>query len=342
MVNSRRTILRRDAIRMPDTPNCACLRIAFAGTPEFAAVALRGLLASDHQLVGVWTQPDRKAGRGQKLTPSVVKQLALDNDVPVFQPLTLKSADAQQELQALKPDVLVVAAYGLILPQAVLDIPTLGCLNIHASLLPRWRGAAPIHRAILAGDRETGVCIMQMDAGLDTGDVLLQKSIAIADDDTSTSLHDKLAALGRDALMETLPRHCRGELEPQVQAQSGITYADKLEKAEGQLDCHQSSAALLRQIRALNPWPVAYASLNGQRVRIWEASAYSDQNSTLPDDPNLLQSTPGTIVAVIDDAILVRTGDGYIALKQLQWPGKKAQAAHQFSQGHELIGQQFT
>ena len=345
MANFRPTPPRHAAIPMPETPNCASLRIAFAGTPEFAAVALRALLASEHQLLGVWTQPDRKAGRGQKLSPSIVKQVAVDAGVPVFQPHTFKSDDAQQTLRDLQPDVLIVAAYGLILPQAVLDIPSMGCLNIHASLLPRWRGAAPIHRAILAGDTETGVCIMQMDAGLDTGDVLLQRTIPIERDDTSASLHDKLALLGSDALLDALPQHCRGELEPQVQTDKGVSYADKLEKSEGEVDFSQRSEALHRQVRALNPWPVAYANLNEQRVRLWSSALCAETAgsavSTVVVEKAVSDTAPGTITDVTDEHLIVRTGDGYIALKQLQWPGKKAQAAGQFALNRDLLGQRF-
>ncbi len=344
MANFRPT-RRRAAIRMPETPNCASLRIAFAGTPEFAAVALRALLSSEHQLLGVWTQPDRKAGRGQKLSPSIVKQVAVDAGVPVFQPRSFKLDEAQLALRELCPDVLIVAAYGLILPQAVLDIPALGCLNIHASLLPRWRGAAPIHRAILAGDKETGVCIMQMDAGLDTGDVLLRRAIPIDPEDTSASLHDKLAMLGSDVLLEALPLHCRGELDRQVQTESGVSYAEKLAKSEGEVDFSQSSEALHRQLRAMNPWPVAYANLNDQRVRLWSSALCAETVgtavSTVIVDKAFDDAVPGTIIDTTEEHIIVRTGDGYIALTQLQWPGKKAQPAAQFAQDHNLLGQRF-
>lgn len=345
MENFRPIRHRHVAAPMPETPNCASLRIAFAGTPEFAAVALRALVASKHQLLGVWTQPDRKAGRGQKLSPSIVKQVAVDAGVPVFQPLTFKSDKAQQELRDLRVDVLIVAAYGLILPQAVLDIPSLGCLNIHASLLPRWRGAAPIHRAILAGDRETGVCIMQMDAGLDTGDVLLRQAIPIDDDDTSASLHDKLAELGSRLLLDALPKRCRGELDPEIQTDQGVSYADKLEKSEGEVDFNQTSEALHRQIRALNPWPVAYANLNEKRVRLWRSALCSDKVgrnlSAVVSNEAVDDLAPGTVVDINDNAIIIRTGDGYLALTQLQWPGKKAQSAVQFAQDRHLLGEQF-
>ncbi len=317
--------------------NCQQLKIAFAGTPEFAAVALDALLASDHEVVGVLTQPDRPAGRGRKVTPSAVKMRALEAGVPVLQPLSLRDEAAVAEVASLNADVLVVAAYGLILPTSVLELPALGCLNIHGSLLPRWRGAAPIHRAILAGDTETGVCIMQMDKGLDTGDVLLRKSLPIGDDDTVALLHDKLAALGASALLETLPLRCKGELAAQVQPEEGITYAEKLSKAEAHLDFSQTSEQLHRCVRAFNPWPVAEGQLCEQRVRIWQSQRVNDAQTT--DDDT---ATSGTIVAVLNDAVRVKTGDGYLDLQVLQWPGKKAQEASAFSQAHSLIGQRFS
>ena len=315
--------------------NCDCLKVAFAGTPEFAAVALDALLSSAHQVVGVLTQPDRPAGRGRKLTASAVKQRALAADVPVLQPLTLKSDEALEAFRALQADVLVVAAYGLILPQSVLDTPTLGCLNIHASLLPRWRGAAPIHRAILAGDTETGVCIMQMDAGLDTGDVLLEKRCAIGADETVAQLHDRLAALGAHALLAALPARCRGELEARSQPDQGVNYAEKLTKAEAQLDFALPAEQLHRQVRAFNPWPVAEATLMDKRVRLWKSRL-------LDDSPLDSTARPGTIVAISDDAIRVRAGDGDIEFLYLQWPGKKAQSAAEFAHGHTLVGKVFT
>lgn len=319
--------------------NCDRLKVAFAGTPEFAAVALDALIASEHDVVVVLTQPDRPAGRGRKLAPSAVKQCALDAGIAVQQPASLRDEAAQAELAAVGADVLVVAAYGLILPQAVLDMPAMGCLNIHGSLLPRWRGAAPIHRAILAGDAQTGVCIMQMNAGLDTGDVLLERQLAIGEDETAAQLHDRLAALGAAALMDTLSAHCRGELQAVVQPEQGVSYAEKLSKAEARLDFAAQTSELHRQIRAFNPWPVAEASLRGERVRIWSSRQVPVEDISVSA---LAQIAPGTVVDVLADALRVRTGDGLIDLLQLQWPGKKMQDAAVFSQGRELQGEAFT
>lgn len=321
----------------PELMNCEQLKIAFAGTPEFAAVALDALLASNHQVVGVLTQPDRPAGRGRKLTASAVKKRALEAGIAVQQPVSLKDASAVAEFAALQADVLVVAAYGLLLPASVLDTPALGCLNIHASLLPRWRGAAPIHRAILAGDAQTGVCIMQMDEGLDTGNILLRKTCDIGAADTTAQLHDRLAMLGADALLEALPLRCAGSLQPQVQAESGITYAEKLSKQEARLDFSQSAVVLDRQIRALNPWPVAEAMLCNERVRVWQ-SRLPEHAGMVSDDEGI----PGTIVSAEGDAVRVQTGTGCIELLTLQWPGKKAQEAAAFARVRELHGERFS
>lgn len=316
--------------------NCNSLKVAFAGTPEFAAVALDTLLASNHTVVGVLTQPDRPAGRGRKLTPSAVKMRALDAGVPVQQPLSLRDEQALSDLSTLQADVLVVAAYGLILPQAALDLPALGCLNIHGSLLPRWRGAAPIHRAVLAGDERTGVCIMQMDAGLDTGAVLMEKSLAIDPDETVAELHNRLANLGAVALLEALPGCCDGSLNSVAQSENGITYAEKLSKGEAKLDFNTSGVDLHRRIRAFNPWPVAEGQLCGERVRIWKSRRVAEVQSDISNAPK-----PGTIVSATVDALRVRTADGMIDLLTLQWPGKKAQDAAVFSQGRDLLGERF-
>ena len=314
--------------------NCEQLKVVFAGTPEFAAVALDALLDSNHEVVGVLTQPDRPAGRGRKLTPSAVKQRAVAAGVPVQQPVSLKNDEALAALRGLAADVMVVAAYGLILPQNVLDMPTLGCLNIHASLLPRWRGAAPIHRAILAGDTHSGVCIMQMDAGLDTGDVLLEKRCTIGPDETSVQLHDRLAVLGAEALMSSLPLLCLGKLPATVQSSEGVSYAAKLTKSEALLEFSVDAEYLHRQARAFNPWPVAEATLKGQRVRLW-------QSRLVDDGPLDLQAAPGTIVAVTDNAVRVRAADTDIEFLTLQWPGKKAQSAAEFAHGQSLVGEVF-
>ncbi len=314
--------------------NCNRLNIAFAGTPEFAAVALDALLASSHTVVGVLTQPDRPAGRGRKLTQSAVKLRAMAANVPVQQPLSLKEPKAVDAFQSLNADVLVVAAYGLILPQAVLDTPAMGCLNIHGSLLPRWRGAAPIHRAILAGDHHTGVCIMQMDAGLDTGGVLLSHQLAIGADETSAQLHDRLAAAGADALIEALPRVCSGVLQPVAQPAQGVTYAEKLSKSEAKLDFSNGAEQLHRRIRAFNPWPVAEAQLCGERVRLWRSQRV---------ERAVDEHSPGTIIEQTGSYLRVSTGVAHeaIDLLTLQWPGKKSQDAGAFSQSRALIGERF-
>ena len=317
--------------------NCQGLKVAFAGTPEFAAVTLDALLKSEHQVVGVLTQPDRPAGRGRKVSASAVKLRAIEAGVPVLQPLSLKQPDAIDSVAALGPDVLVVVAYGLILPASILSLPALGCLNIHGSLLPRWRGAAPIHRAVLAGDAMTGVSIMQMDEGLDTGDVLLTKELPIEADESVAQLHDRLAALGANALLETLPLRCAGELIPAPQPVEGVSYAEKLSKAEAQLDFKNSSNELHRCVRAFNPWPVAEAQLCELRVRIWQSRLVHAQG----DDEESSVSV-GTITEVLDDAIRVKTGDGYLDFLTLQWPGKKAQDSATFSKVRELLGQQFS
>lgn len=244
------------------------MRIVFAGTPEFAAEHLKALIASPYEVVAVYTQPDRPAGRGQKLMPSAVKQLAVDNAIAVLQPATLRNAEAQAELAALKPDLMVVVAYGLILPQAVLDIPRLGCINSHASLLPRWRGAAPIQRAVEAGDSESGVTVMRMEAGLDTGPMLLKVSTPISASDTGGSLHDRLAEMGPPAVLEAVAGLAAGTLQGEVQDDSLATYAHKLNKDEARLDWSRPAVELERLIRAFNPWPICHSTLNGEALKV--------------------------------------------------------------------------
>ncbi len=294
------------------------MKLIFAGTPEFAAQALAALIAAGHQLALVLTQPDRPSGRGMALRPSPVKTLALEHGIEVFQPPTLRDAAAQARLQAVGADAMIVAAYGLILPQAVLDLPRFGCINIHASLLPRWRGAAPIQRAILAGDAESGVCIMQMEAGLDTGPVLLSAALPIAADETAGSLHDRLAELGAGlivAALEKLP------LAPTPQADCGVTYAAKIEKSEAMLDWNQSAQQLARQVRAFNPFPGALATLGQLSVKVWRASAEAGEGS------------PGTILAGDRAGILVACGEGALRLAELQKAGGKRLSAAQFLAG---------
>jgi len=290
------------------------MKIVFAGTPEFAVASLRAA-ARHHEVVGVYTQPDRPAGRGRGLMPSPVKLEAIARGIPVFQPESLKTAEAQQQLRDLQPDLLVVVAYGLILPKAVLAIPTHGCWNVHASLLPRWRGAAPIQRAIQAGDTETGVCLMQMEAGLDTGPVLLRQHTPIQAGELGGSLHDRLAELGAQVLSDGLGL-LRAGLKPiaQPQPEQGVTYAHKLDKAEARLDWSQDAQVLERTVRAFNPWPIAEAQLAGERVRIHGAVALADNQG----------KPPGTLLAAGRDGIDIACGQGALRLRVLQREGGKA------------------
>jgi len=284
----------------------------FAGTPEFALPCLDACLRAPADVVAVYTQPDRPAGRGRKLFASPIKQRAIEAGIPVEQPLTLKNAAAQARLAELAPDLMIVVAYGLILPRRVLALPRLGCWNVHASLLPRWRGAAPIQRAILAGDTQTGVDLMQMEAGLDTGPILLERRTPITAGETGGSLHDTLAGLGAEVLSEALERIARGETLPaHAQPDAGATYAHKIDKAEARLDWNEPAAALARKVRAFNPWPVAEAELHGERLRIWSAEALAE--------PTLAQ--PGTILDSSRDALDVATGDGVLRIREVQREG---------------------
>lgn len=342
---------------LADTTSSTPLRVVFAGTPEFAAVSLESLIAQQQalniEIVAVYTQPDRKAGRGQKLAASAVKQVALAHDIVVEQPPTFKKSStegmaARQTLRSYQPDVMIVAAYGLILPAGVLTIPTYGCLNIHASLLPRWRGAAPIHRALLAGDSETGITIMQMDQGLDTGDMLYKVSAPITADDTAASLHDKMATLGADAIGTVLKDLAHYQAQAAAQDDSQANYAEKLVKTEGEIDWAQSATMIERQIRGLTPWPGAYTFFNGQRVKIL---------ASLPVNPSQQTELPaGTIISVGRKAILVACGkddslaashteqtSGTLAITHLQFAGGKPMTAEQVCHGNQLNdGDQFT
>ncbi|MFP8966970.1 methionyl-tRNA formyltransferase [Pokkaliibacter sp. CJK22405] len=312
------------------------LRILFAGTPEFAATSLASVIAGPHELVGVYTQPDRPAGRGQKLMASPVKKLAMAHDIPVFQPVSLRQAEAQQELASLNADLMIVVAYGLILPQAVLDTPRLGCINVHASLLPRWRGAAPIHRALLSGDGETGVTIMQMEAGLDTGPMLYTLTTPIDGKETSGMLHDRLASLGAEALGVVLNQLAQGPMKGEIQDDSLATYAHKLEKQEGSIDWHKNATEIDRQIRGLHPWPIAYTDLGDMRIRVHAARLA----------PGKAGAAAGSILSAGKEGILVASGDGRaLALTTLQLPGSRAMSCADILNGKaELFapGQVFT
>lgn len=315
--------------------NCNKLRIVFAGTPDFAACALQALLDSEHQIVGVLTQPDRPAGRGRGLKPGPVKALAELHDVPVLQPVNFREEHSIELVRKFQCDVMVVAAYGLILPEALLSIPRLGCLNIHASLLPRWRGAAPIQRALLAGDKESGVCIMKMDVGLDTGDVLSTARVALTNTMIGGELHDSLAELGATTLVEMLAPYCRGELTPVAQPENGVTYAEKLIKAEAALDFSQSAITLHRKIQAFNPWPVSDAKLDGVRYRVWRSVVPENIKS-----PKTAQ--PGQVLSADDNGVRVATGDGVIDIIEIQKPGKKPMQAGDFSRGTDLVNKVFS
>ena len=290
------------------------LKLIFAGTPDFAARHLAALLSSDHEVVAVYTQPDKPAGRGQKLTASPVKDLALAHDLPVYQPASLRNEEAQAELAALGADLMVVVAYGLILPKAVLDTPRLGCLNVHGSLLPRWRGAAPIQRAIWAGDAETGVTIMQMDVGLDTGAMIRKVSCPIASDETSASLYDKLAELGPQALVDTLDAMAAGDTTAEAQDDALANYAQKLSKEEARIDWSMEAVAIERCIRAFNPWPISWFEVAEQTIKVWQATVIDSDHG----------QPVGTLLKADKQGIDVATGKGVLRLLTLQPPGKKA------------------
>ncbi|WP_061036155.1 MULTISPECIES: methionyl-tRNA formyltransferase [Vibrio] len=290
------------------------LRIVFAGTPDFAARHLAALLSSEHEVIAVYTQPDRPAGRGKKLTASPVKTIALEHGIPVYQPENFKSDEAKQELADLNADIMVVVAYGLLLPQVVLDTPKLGCINVHGSILPRWRGAAPIQRSIWAGDAETGVTIMQMDIGLDTGDMLKIATLPIEASDTSASMYEKLAGLGPDALIDCLADIATGKAEPVKQDDELANYAKKLSKEEARINWNDDAAHIERCVRAFNPWPMSHFEAAENSIKVWQ-SRVAEQTSDKP---------AGTIVQTDKTGIYVATGNGTLVLEQLQVPGKKA------------------
>lgn len=302
------------------------MKIIFAGTPEFAALALEDLIKAGHEIIAVYTQPDRPAGRGRKLTPSAVKQVAQKHGLPVYQPVSLKGKPEQDELAALNPDLMIVAAYGLLLPLEVLNIPKAGCINIHASLLPRWRGAAPIQRAIEMGDEETGITIMQMDVGLDTGDMLLKKTCVISKDDTAATLHDKLAALGGQAIVEALELMQKDQLIAEKQDDELAVYAHKLKKSEAVVDWRQSAIEIERKVRAFNPWPVMQTMYDDKVLRIWAANAIDEGAA----------AAAGKVIQANKSGIDVVTGDGVLRITRLQLPGGKPLEAHQFLNAHDI------
>jgi methionyl-tRNA formyltransferase len=321
--------------KFPPPPS---LRIIFAGTPEFSVSALQALLDSNHEVIAVYTQPDRPAGRGRKLTASAVKELALTHNLPVYQPESLKSMEAQQTLEALNADVMVVVAYGLLLPKAVLEAPRYGCLNIHASLLPRWRGAAPIQRAIEAGDADTGVTIMQMDIGLDTGDMLYKVTTDISAKDNAASLHERLSALGATALIETLTQLQAQQLKPESQDKALVTYAKKLTKAEANIQWEQPAEMIVRKIQAFNPWPIAFTHFQGKPLRIGQGRLLSEEEALIYQGGGKIS---GTVLAVEKKGMIVATGGQPILIQQAQPSGKKMMSAYDFAQSRQLLGYRF-
>lgn len=312
----------------------SALNIIFAGTPEFASKHLQALIDSPHNILAVYTQPDRPAGRGKKLSASPVKILAEKNALNVCQPKSLRDISAQEELRQFNPDLMIVVAYGLILPQAVLDIPVLGCINVHASILPRWRGAAPIQRAIEAGDTKTGVTIMQMDEGLDTGDMLLKAECLIDKDENAGQLHDKLCSIGPPALLQSLEQLMNGSLLAEKQNDASSNYAKKIEKIEAQINWQESALDICRKIRAFNPFPICFATINGERIRILQAQEgpSHDLSNSHSYDPTQEKNTPGRYVITKTD-IIVTCGKGYITLQKIQLPGKKAVPVKDFLNG---------
>lgn len=307
------------------------MRLVFAGTPEFAAAPLRALLAAGADVAAVFTQPDRPAGRGRQLATSPVKQVAQAHSIGVYQPSSLRDAAAQDELRQLAPDCLLVIAYGLILPPAVLAIPPRGALNVHASLLPRWRGAAPIQRALQAGDAQTGLCLMQMEAGLDTGPVLARSSLPIDPATTGGELHDALVQKACDCLPVWLQAFANGQLVAEPQPLQGVSYAHKLSKDEARIDWAADAPQVARSVRAFDPWPVATARLDEVVIRLWGASEVSDT----ADAP------PGQILAVDEQGLHIACGRGTVRIRELQWPGGRRLPAHELLRGHPIVGQRF-
>lgn len=291
-------------------------RIIFAGTPDFAAGHLKALIDAGHQVVAAYCQPDRKAGRGRKLVPGPVKQLALEHDIPVEQPLNFKDPKSVEILESYQADLMVVVAYGLLLPESVLNAPRLGCINVHGSILPRWRGAAPIQRAILEGDKESGVTIMQMDKGLDTGDMLLKATCDILDSDTSQDLHDRLLDVGQAALIDAVKGLFERRLSPVPQNHDLANYAHKLTKEEGNIKWSEPALLIDRKIRGLNPWPVAYTQIKGEVMRVWAAEVVEGESNM----------ASGSIVAIQKDALLIQCGQQQLRLLKVQLPGAKAMA----------------
>jgi len=300
------------------------LRTVFMGTPDFALQTLQGLIDAGCKMVGVYTQPDRPKGRGKQLAAPPVKELAQKYDIPVYQPLKLRQPEAVAELEALAPDLIVVVAYGQILPKSVLEIPAHGCINVHASLLPKYRGAAPINKAIIDGETETGITTMYMDVGLDTGDMLVKKTLAIGPEETAGELHDRLASLGRETMEETLRRLCAGTLQREVQDDEQSTYASMMRKEDGRIDWNRSAQEIHNHVRGLDPWPGAYTTINGELLKLAETS------------PEAAEGLPGSVIAADKNGVCVACGSGSLRIQQLQLAGRKRLAAADFLRGCPL------
>ena len=300
------------------------LRTVFMGTPDFALQTLQGLIDAGCKMVGVYTQPDRPKGRGKQLAAPPVKELAQKYDIPVYQPLKLRQPEAVAELEALAPDLIVVVAYGQILPKSVLEIPAHGCINVHASLLPKYRGAAPINKAIIDGETETGITTMYMDVGLDTGDMLVKKTLSIGPEETAGELHDRLASLGRETMEETLRQLCAGTLQREVQDDEQSTYASMMKKEDGRIDWNLSAQEIHNHVRGLDPWPGAYTTLNGELLKLAETS------------PEAAEGLPGSVIAADKNGVCVACGSGSLRIQQLQLAGRKRLAAADFLRGCPL------
>ncbi|MDH3808787.1 MAG: methionyl-tRNA formyltransferase [Desulfuromonadales bacterium] len=300
------------------------LRTVFMGTPDFALQTLQGLIDAGCKMVGVYTQPDRPKGRGKQLAVPPVKELAQKYDIPVYQPLKLRQSEAVAELEALAPDLIVVVAYGQILPKRVLEIPAHGCINVHASLLPKYRGAAPINKAIIDGETETGITTMYMDVGLDTGDMLVKKALSIGPEETAGELHDRLASLGRETMEETLRQLCAGTLQREVQDDEQSTYASLMKKEDGRIDWSRSAQEIHNHVRGLDPWPGAYTTINGELLKLAETR------------PEAAEGLPGNVIAADKNGVCVACGSGSLRIQQLQLAGRKRLAAADFLRGCPL------